>query len=124
MDSRCCLTSISRKPIKAGERISDRLGGTPGWMAPEQEAALKAVGLGQPVPAPVDHRGIFMHWGSCCAKLSAAGAGGGDVAGKLRHRRNPEISVGLTDITLKCLARSLPTVIATQLPWRMTYGDT
>jgi serine/threonine protein kinase/tetratricopeptide (TPR) repeat protein len=96
---------LARKPIKAGERISDRLGGTPGWMAPEQEAALKAVGLGQPIPAPVDHRADLYALGLLlCEALGGSGSGGRDVEGKLRHRRNPEISVGLTDITLKCLA--------------------
>ena len=96
---------LARKPIKAGERISDRLGGTPGWMAPEQEAALKAVGLGQPVPAPVDHRADLYALGLLlCEALGGSGAGVRDVAGKLCHRRNPEISVGLTDIVLKCLA--------------------
>ena len=38
---------LARKPIKAGERVVDRLGGTPAWMAPEQEAALKAVSRGE-----------------------------------------------------------------------------
>src|SRR3954454_11216551 len=96
---------LARKPIKAGERISDRLGGTPGWMAPEQEAALKAVGLGQPVSASVDHRADLYALGLLlCEALGGAGAGVRDVAGQLCHRRNPEISVGLTDIALKCLA--------------------
>jgi eukaryotic-like serine/threonine-protein kinase len=96
---------LARKPIKAGERISDRLGGTPGWMAPEQEDALKAVGLGQPVSAPVDHRADFYALGLLlCEALGGPGAGVRDVAGKPSHRRNPEISVGLTDIALKCLA--------------------
>jgi serine/threonine protein kinase/Flp pilus assembly protein TadD len=96
---------LARKPIKAGERISDRLGGTPGWMAPEQEAALKAVGLAQPVSAPVDHRADLYALGFLLSEaLGGSGAGVRDVEGKLYHRRNPEISVGLTDIALKCLA--------------------
>ena len=33
-----------------------RLGGTPGWMSPEQEAALDAVRAGRPVPEAVDGR--------------------------------------------------------------------
>ena len=96
---------LARKPIKAGERISDRLGGTPGWMAPEQEAALKAVGLGQPVPASVDHRADLYALGLLLSEaLGGLGAGDGNVAGKPRHSRNPEVSVGLSDIVLKCLA--------------------
>ena len=47
---------LARRPIAAGERIPDRIGGTPGWMAPEHRAALEAVGRGQPIPGPVDDR--------------------------------------------------------------------
>ena len=40
-----------------GRRADCRpVGGTPGWMAPEQEDAMKAVSLGQAVPKSVDHR--------------------------------------------------------------------
>jgi serine/threonine protein kinase/Flp pilus assembly protein TadD len=97
---------LARKPIKAGERISDRLGGTPGWMAPEQEAALKAVSLGQFVSESVDRRADIYALGLLlCEALSGAGTGGKGAAGKVPcHRRYPEISVGLADITAKCLA--------------------
>ena len=47
---------LACRPIAAGERFPDRIGGTPGWMAPEHRAALEAVAGGQPVPQPVDHR--------------------------------------------------------------------
>ncbi len=47
---------LARRPIRRGERIVDRLGGTPGWMAPEHRAALDAVGLGQEIAEPVDYR--------------------------------------------------------------------
>jgi hypothetical protein len=36
--------------------------------------------------------------------LGGSGAGVRDGAGKLRNGHNPDISVGLTDITLKCLS--------------------
>jgi len=32
---------LARRPVGAGEQIVDRLGGTPGWIAPEHRAALK-----------------------------------------------------------------------------------
>ena len=47
---------LARGPIRAGGRVADRLGGTPGWMAPEQAAAMVAAGAGSPVPAAVDAR--------------------------------------------------------------------
>src|SRR5207253_663699 len=34
---------LARGSIQPGDWITDRLGGTPGWMSPEQCAALKAV---------------------------------------------------------------------------------
>ena len=40
---------LAHRPISAGELVGDRLGGTPGWMAPEHRAALDAVGRGQTV---------------------------------------------------------------------------
>ena len=42
-------------PILAGEQDS-ALGGTPGWMSPEQERAMTAIGEGHPVPVAVDER--------------------------------------------------------------------
>ena len=47
---------LACRPIRAGERFPDRIGGTPGWMAPEHRAALDAVARGEPIPEPVDHR--------------------------------------------------------------------
>ncbi len=67
---------LARKPIKQGERVVDRLGGTPGWMAPEQEAALKAVSLGQPVPEPVNGRADLYPLGLLLSEaLGGPGAG-------------------------------------------------
>ena len=63
---------LARKPIKAGERIADRLGGTPGWMAPEQEDAMKAVSLGQAVPKSVDHRADLYSLGLLAARRTSA----------------------------------------------------
>jgi tetratricopeptide (TPR) repeat protein len=96
---------LARKPIKSGERIPDRLGGTPGWMAPEQEVALKAVSLGQPVPEPVDRRADLYALGLLlCEALGGPGAGVDGAVGKPWQRRNPQVSVGLVDIVQKCLA--------------------
>lgn len=47
---------LARPPIAAGETPPGWLGGTPGFMAPEQEAAVAAVRAGRPVPDPVDGR--------------------------------------------------------------------
>ena len=47
---------LARGPILAGERGAVRLGGTPGWMSPEQEQAMTAIREGRPVPLAVDGR--------------------------------------------------------------------
>jgi serine/threonine protein kinase/Flp pilus assembly protein TadD len=96
---------LARKPIKAGEQITDRLGGTRGWMAPEQEYAVKAVSLGEPVSSSVDQRADIYSLGLLlCESLGGKGAASEARAGKNWHQRNPEISTGLADITQKCLA--------------------
>jgi Flp pilus assembly protein TadD len=97
---------LARTPVRAGERFPDRIGGTPGWMAPEHRAALDAVGLGQPVPAPVDDRADLFSLG-----LLLQEALGGPAAGPRREeglplrRRNPAVSAGLEDLVAKCLAQ-------------------
>ncbi|MGC8638750.1 MAG: tetratricopeptide repeat protein [Isosphaeraceae bacterium] len=96
---------LARKPVKAGERVVDRLGGTPSWMAPEQEAALKAVSRGDAVPGPVDHRADLYALGLLlCEALSGPGARSQAAAGKSWRQRNPLVSIGLADIVQKCLA--------------------
>jgi serine/threonine protein kinase/Flp pilus assembly protein TadD len=96
---------LARKPVKAGERVADRLGGTPGWMAPEQEAAMKAVSLGQPVPLPVDHRADIYALGLLLGDaLGIPHPSTGHTGRRLPRVRNPDLSVGLTDIVSHCLA--------------------
>ena len=96
---------LARKPIKAGERIADRLGGTPGWMAPEQEEAMKAVSLGQAVPKSVDHRADIYALGLLlrdALRIPSPSVDG--TPGTWRSSRDPRVSTGLTDIVAKCLA--------------------
>jgi serine/threonine protein kinase/Flp pilus assembly protein TadD len=96
---------LARKPIKARERVADRLGGTPGWMAPEQEAAMKAVSLGQPSPMAVDQRADIYALGLLLS--DALGLPSPSTRDKERRPlpvRNPDVSVGLTDIVSHCLA--------------------
>jgi len=96
---------LARKPIKSGERVVDRLGGTPGWMAPEQAAALKAVSLGQLVPEPVNRRADLYSLGLLlCEALGGPGASIEGAKGKPWHHRNSQVSPGLADIVRRCLA--------------------
>ena len=96
---------LAHRPIGAGERVADRLGGTPGWMAPEHRAALEAVGRGQAVAEPVDGRADLYALGLLLREaLAGPGAAQGRGAGRSWRGRNPEVSVGLADIVEKCLA--------------------
>ena len=49
---------LARRPIAAGERVPDRIGGTSGWMAPEHQAALKAARDGKPILTFGGHDGV------------------------------------------------------------------
>jgi tetratricopeptide (TPR) repeat protein len=93
---------LSSRPLRAGERFPGRVGGTPGWMAPEQHAALEAVVAGDTIPEPVDHRADLYALGL----LLREALGGVPVpeGGRSLRALNPEVSVGLEDIVARCLA--------------------
>ena len=92
---------LARGPILAGEPCAGRLGGTPGWMSPEQEQAMTAISAGRPVPLAVDGRSdIFalgLLLGEAFGVLNSARNG-------LSRERRPGVSLGLRQIVKKCLA--------------------
>ena len=96
---------LARPPIAAGERIADRLGGTPGWMSPEQSRALEAVSLGQAVPEAIDGRSDIVALGLLLrAVLAGPDASRFQRGGRADSATIPGVSVGLADIIRKCLA--------------------
>ena len=86
---------LARAPIRSGERVAGRLGGTPGWMSPEQQAALAAVARGRPVPAAVDGRSDLFALG-LLLRLALFGS-------RTRPERPAGVGLGLADIIRKCL---------------------
>jgi tetratricopeptide (TPR) repeat protein len=96
---------LAHLPIGAGERVIDRLGGTPDWMAPEHRAALEAVARGRAVAEPVDGRADLYALGLLLreALVGPAVAQGRGAEGRWRSR-NPDVTVGLADIVEKCTA--------------------
>ncbi|MDR3622669.1 MAG: serine/threonine-protein kinase [Paludisphaera borealis] len=95
---------LARKRVEAGERVSDRLGGTPDWMAPEQRLALTAVTAGRPAPATVDHRADLYALGLLlCDALGGSAAAKRAAGGKPWNRSRSVVSLGLEDVIQKCL---------------------
>jgi serine/threonine protein kinase/tetratricopeptide (TPR) repeat protein len=95
---------LAQGPLRSGAQPPRRLGGTPFYMAPEQQQAVAAVREERPVPAAVDGRADVYALG-----LTLYQALGGSVppaaqaSAELRHA-NPAVSVGLADLLERCLA--------------------
>jgi tetratricopeptide (TPR) repeat protein len=81
---------VARPPLRAGEAAVAWLGGTPGHMAPEQAAALRAVRDGRAVPQAVDARADVYSLGVLLTEL---------LGGPTRS-----VSVGLADVLARCTA--------------------
>ncbi|HEY2148841.1 MAG TPA: serine/threonine-protein kinase, partial [Pirellulales bacterium] len=97
---------LAREAAQLRDRSFNRLGGTPGYMSPEQVAATEAIRQGQPVPRPVDERSDIYSLGVLLYE-SLAGQGPPDEIAQSRHalrQANPKVSRGLEDIIHKCLA--------------------
>jgi serine/threonine protein kinase len=96
---------LARGPVPAGSPAPAWLGGTPGCMAPEHEAALEAVAGRALVPAAVDQRADVYALGLLLYEMlggrpPVATEG---VARTLR-RLNPRVSVGLADLVSRALS--------------------
>jgi eukaryotic-like serine/threonine-protein kinase len=96
---------LARGPIPVGEPPADAVGGTPGYMSPEQESVVKAIDLGGRVVAGVDARSDLYSLGCVLAEMLAAQAQLADGARPPHSWRFiPEVSTGLGDLIRKCLA--------------------
>jgi len=95
---------VAREPIATEGPVPQWLGGTVGYMSPEQHAALRAVQLGRAIPAPVDGRSDVYSLGVVLYEALAGTLPPAGEGPRLLRRCNPEVSVGLADILAKCLA--------------------
>lgn len=96
---------LAREPIIPGEKLVHWLGGTPGYMSPEQQDALGALQEGKQVERSVDqHSDVY----SLGLLLYEALAGKPRKEGENRRslrRHNSQVSIGLADVVEKCLAK-------------------
>ena len=97
---------LAREPIPIGEPPADGVGGTPGYMSPEQEAMVAAMDIrtGRSLAA-VDARSDLYSLGCVLAEMLGAEAAGEAGAGAARSWRfMPGCLTGLADVIRKCLA--------------------
>jgi serine/threonine protein kinase/Flp pilus assembly protein TadD len=96
---------LARGPIRPGDAVSDRFGGTPGWMSPEQQLAMDAVAEARPVAVAVDGRTDIFALGLLLRRaLAVTSADQAEHATEVPLSGLPGVSVGLGDIIHKCLA--------------------
>jgi tetratricopeptide (TPR) repeat protein len=95
---------LAREPLHPADEGPPWLGGTVGYMSPEQEAALQAAKQGRKIPLPVDGRSDIYALG--VVLYEALGGGPPVPGGKRRplHLCNGGVTVGLADVVNKCLA--------------------
>jgi serine/threonine protein kinase/Flp pilus assembly protein TadD len=95
---------LARGPLVPGQAAPDRLGGTPHYLSPEQQAAIESVQWGSPIRLGVDGRSDLYSLG----QLLYEALGGDTASGSSRRplaECNPRVSPGLSDIVRKCLAQ-------------------
>jgi tetratricopeptide (TPR) repeat protein len=104
---------LAREPIRPGSGESPWLGGTAGYMSPEQQAALRAIEQGRSVPLPVDGRSDIYSLGVVLYEALAGTlpewrtletCGHSPPSPRPLHPLNSQVSPGLADVVSKCLA--------------------
>jgi tetratricopeptide (TPR) repeat protein len=93
---------LARGAVQAGERRA-WLGGTTGYMSPEQEGALAALRQGREVPSTVDYRSDIYSLGV--------------LLDEMRRKGKTESAPRLEAIVRKCLARRLLAMLALAGIW-------
>jgi serine/threonine protein kinase/Flp pilus assembly protein TadD len=95
---------LARAPLTAGDRAGEGVGGTPGYLSPEQQQALAAVLAGVPVPGGVDARSDIYSLGVLLYEALGGPLPLSPGAVQRLRQANPEVSTGLGDILSRCLA--------------------
>ncbi len=95
---------LARGPIPADEPPADGVGGTRGYMSPEQEAMVAAMDTGWSTLVAVGARSDLYSLGCVLAEMLGAGPREAGAGAARSWRFMPEVSTGLADVILKCLA--------------------
>lgn len=97
---------LAQPALVAGTLSVPWLGGTPDYMAPEQEAALDAMDRGEPIPQRVDGQAdVFALGLLLCEALGGQHPPPEENPGRWVRRRNSHVSGALCDLVAKCMAR-------------------
>jgi serine/threonine protein kinase/tetratricopeptide (TPR) repeat protein len=97
---------LAQPALEAGTLAVSWLGGTPDYMAPEQEAALDAMDKQEPIPQRVDGQADVYGLGLLlCEALGGEHPPSGEVPGRWLRKKNGQVSAGLADLIDKCMAR-------------------
>lgn len=95
---------LAQAPLTPTSARPENLGGTRGYMAPEQAQAMPAVKEGRPVDVPVDGRADLYALGVVLYEALGGRLGKPGEALQPLATFNPAVSVGLSDIVQKCLS--------------------
>ena len=96
---------LARAPIAAGDAAALGIGGTPGYMSPEQKTRLAARSSGEPVFPAIDARSDIYSLGRVlCELLGSEGRSTPGIAPVEDLSFLPSVSPNLADLTRKCLA--------------------
>jgi serine/threonine protein kinase/Flp pilus assembly protein TadD len=94
---------LARGPLDPEAPQPIGLGGTPQYASPEQRAAMVALRSGRPLTMTVDGRSDIYSLGVLLYEALAGSTPAADGAIVPLFRKNPQVSVGLSDLVLKCL---------------------
>jgi serine/threonine protein kinase/Flp pilus assembly protein TadD len=89
---------LAREPIDAHGEAPDCIGGTPGYLSPEQQAAWRACRNQEPIPVAVDARSDTYSLG-----LLLREAIYGELPADLLLPPRADLSTGLRDVLARCL---------------------
>jgi serine/threonine protein kinase/Flp pilus assembly protein TadD len=96
---------LAQPVLEAGAVSVAWLGGTPGYMPPEHEAALAAIEARQPIPERVDGQADIFSLGLLlCEALAGRHPPNGQTTALWLRHANPQVSPALADMLAKCMA--------------------